>query len=67
MADAKFDEIGMRKGVQWEIAKGHLRALVAIDGSRYSGHDPGEKPRYQEVSEAVEAFIRAFEGDGLHE
>lgn len=61
---------GSLKAAAWERAKGALRELVAIDGSN---HDPGddihrrEKPRFEEVEEAVDAFIKSFEEEGLHE
>jgi len=51
------------KGVLWEEAKGKLRALVAVHGS-YFNCDDGV---YTEADGVVEAFIKEFEGDGLHE
>ena len=54
------------KAQQWEIAKGHLRAVAAIDGALSTGEM--ERPyRFEKVSAAIEAFIKDFESDGLHE
>jgi hypothetical protein len=54
------------KAQQWEIAKGHLRALVAIDGAVSTGEV--ESPyRFEVVGAAVEKFIREFEAQGFHE
>lgn len=61
-----FDIKSALKAQQWEICKGHLRALVAIDGSVSSGDT--ERPyRFEIVSEPIENFIREFENNGLHE
>lgn len=62
-----YDPINTMKAVLWEEAKGKLRAMVAVDGSRHSEHrHDGEKMRFQVVSEFVEDFISAFENTGLH-
>jgi hypothetical protein len=65
----KFELQAALKGAHWEQAKGHMRALVAIDGAVSSGERPaaGEKYRFQVVSDAVEEFIKAFENEGLQE
>lgn len=61
-----WDQKSAFKGAQWETAKGHLRALVAIDGAMSSGQV--ERPlRFEVVSQAVENFIKDFEDHGLHE
>ena len=63
-----FDHRAALKGIYWELAKGHLRALVAVDGSVSSvSRDENGKYRYQIVQEAVDSFVKAFEDDGLHE
>lgn len=54
------------KALQWEIAKGHLRALAAIDGA-CSTSATGRPYRYEVVGVAIEKFIADFEFKGLHE
>lgn len=62
----KFLPHSVAKATQWEIAKGHLRALAAIDGAVSTSED--ERPyRYEVVETAVEKFIKEFEAEGLHE
>lgn len=54
------------KAQQWEIAKGHLRAMAAIDGACSTGET--ERPyRFEVVGAAIEKFISEFEANGLHE
>lgn len=54
------------KAQQWEIAKGHLRALAAIDGACSTGET--ERPyRFERVEAAIEKFIKEFEAAGYHE
>lgn len=54
------------KALQWEIAKGHLRALAAIDGACSTAET--ERPyRFEVVGQRIEEFIKEFEDDGLHE
>jgi hypothetical protein len=62
----KFLPHSAAKAQQWEIAKGHLRALAAIDGACSTGET--ERPyRFERVQAAVEGFIKEFEGAGFHE
>lgn len=62
----KFLPHSSAKAVQWEIAKGHLRALVAIDGAVSTGET--KRPyRFEVVEAAIEKFIKDFEENGLHE
>lgn len=61
-----FDQIGTLKAMQWEIAKGYLRSLVALEGSVSSSES--ERPyRFEKVSEHIEAFIKSMEEEGLAE
>jgi hypothetical protein len=53
------------KTQQWEIAKGHLRAVVALDGAVTSKQPPPY--HFERVSKAVEDFIKDFESQGFHE
>lgn len=63
---ATFLPHSVAKAQQWEIAKGHLRALAAIDGACSTGET--ERPyRFEVVGAAVEKFIAEFEANGLHE
>jgi hypothetical protein len=66
MASDWIEQRAALKAIQWEIAKGHLRTLAAIDGSASSGET--ERPyRFERVKEVVEVFISDFEDAGLHE
>lgn len=52
--------------MQWQIAKGHLRSLAALEGSASSGES--ERPyKFEIIEQRVEAFIQAFEDDALQE
>lgn len=54
------------KAQQWEIAKGHLRAMAALDGAVSTGET--DRPyRFEKVEAAIENFIREFEDAGYHE
>ena len=59
------------KAQQWEIAKGHLRALVALQGSIPADTAPehlGEIDRkWEELLREVEAFITRIEDNALQE
>lgn len=64
----------MLKAQLWEITKGHLRAMVMLDGQ--SKEHARKLPeggffqgpfQYQKSSAAIEAFITAFEDEGFHE
>ena len=61
--DSKFNIDSAMKAVQWELAKGHLRALVEIQGcyDSTSDHD------FVTLKDRVEGFINLIEDDGLHE
>ena len=55
------------KAQQWEIAKGHLRALIALQGS-YSTVSVKEYPAdWEKLEERVNAFISDIEDHGLQE
>ena len=62
----KFLPHSAAKAQQWEIAKGHLRALAAIDGACSLGESV--RPyRFEVVGAAIEKFIKEFEDAGLDE
>lgn len=62
----KFLPHSVAKAQQWEIAKGHLRALAAIEGAVSTGEV--DRPyRFETVSAAIEKFIGDFEAAGFHE
>jgi hypothetical protein len=62
----KFLSHSVAKALQWEIAKGHLRAMAAIDGAVSTGEE--ERPyKYEITSDAIETFIKYFEDSGYHE
>lgn len=62
----KFLPHSVAKAQQWEIAKGHLRALIAIDGACSTG-ETGRPYRFERVGAAIEKFITEFEEAGLNE
>ncbi len=62
----KFLPHSVAKAQQWEITKGHLRAMAAIDGACSTGES--ERPyRFERVGAAIEQFIQEFEANGFHE
>lgn len=66
------EAISLQKAILWEQAKGLLRAVVAASGARRAEYDPGTgvyvpNRAWEEGGRAVEAFIKKFEDDGLHE
>ena len=62
----KFLPHSVAKAQQWEIAKGHLRAMAAIDGACSTGET--ERPyRYEVVGKFIEQFIKEFEDRGFDE
>lgn len=66
MSRTVYDMIGTLKAMQWEIAKGHLRSLAALEGSVSSGET--DRPyRFERVGERIEAFIKSMDEDGLSE
>lgn len=63
---------GILKAQTWETAKGHLRALVRMQGNYFAGDrdHPAAKARrerWKELGEKVESFIKDVEGSGLEE
>lgn len=50
---------------QWEIAKGHLRAVVALQGACTSGD--GDTSHYDRCAAAVTKFIARFEDERFNE
>ena len=67
MADWKddFDPVGMAKMVNWEIAKGYLRAAVQAGGQVPNGAN--REPDWDELNVAVEEFIAHVEDNALQE
>ena len=65
----KLRELAMQQ--QWEITKGHMRAMVVLAGQRHDTapiNRQGDGPtKFEQLGEQVEAFIEAIEQDGLHE
>lgn len=57
------------KAAEWERAKGHLRALVGIQGAYSLNRAPGDDSpaKWQVLSARVEAFIQDVEDHGLDE
>ena len=66
MTRTVHDMLGTLKAMQWQITKGHLRSLAALEGSASSCES--ERPhKFEIIEQRVEAFIQAFEDDGLQE
>ena len=63
----KYDPFIAQKAALWEEAKGKLRAMIAVDGSKIDG-DRDEEGRYSHmiIEEIVEAFIKEIEDDEHH-
>lgn len=55
------------KAQQWEIIKGHLRALVSLQGAYNSAPDSSTTERFLTLDEKVEVFIKDVEDEALHE
>jgi len=57
------------KAMQWERAKGELRALVALQGSYSLGRGPGDETpaKWQRLEQAIDAFIQQIEDHSLQE
>jgi hypothetical protein len=56
------------KAQQWELAKGHLRALVEIQGSYSTPNpEPAGTAKWERLQSAVKKFVTAVEDNGLHE
>lgn len=64
----KHDPVQMAADVNWQIAKGHLRAVVAVHGALKHPvpTDEGGRTKYERMNEAVEDFIKVVEEDELH-
>lgn len=59
------DLISLFKAAAWADAKGALRKMAEIAGqARYGSR---HQETFGRISEKIEAFIDAFEGDGLQE
>ena len=55
------------KSQQWEITKGHLRAMAAMQGSYQGGRHESRCETWETLQKMVEDFIEAVENGGLHE
>lgn len=55
------------KEIAWQQAKGHLRALIGIQGSYMGGTGTTTHTRYLACKLRIEAFIKGVEDDGLQE
>lgn len=61
----KFLPHANAKAIQCEIAKGHLRAMAAIDGAVSTGEF--DRPyRFEKTEAFIENFIKDFEANGFH-
>jgi hypothetical protein len=62
----KFLPHSALKAQQWEITKGHLRAMAALDGAISTAET--ERPyRFEKVEAMIEGFIQEFEDAGYDE
>jgi len=57
------------KAMQWERAKGELRALIALQGSYSLGRGPGDETpaKWQRLEAEVNKFIEHIEDNALQE
>lgn len=62
----KFLPHSVAKAQQWEIAKGHLRAMAAIEGA-CSTEESVRPYRFEKIEIRIERFIEEFESLGYHE
>lgn len=67
----KFDPLQLAADVNWQIAKGYLRAVVAVQGARRSVpsgayDDPLAESKYVRLDREVESFIKVVEEEELH-
>lgn len=63
---SRNEMISLQKAILWEAAKGKLRAVVAA-GGQCRPDDRTHGPRWRELSEAVEDFIKDIEDNALQE
>ena len=55
------------KDQQWQIAKGHLKALIALVGSQSSGINRDDEPLpFEKLEAVVDDFIQKVEDEELH-
>lgn len=57
----------MLKAQQWEITKGHLRAMCVMQGSYSTGGQGREFYKFLELKRMTDEFIIDVETNGLHE
>lgn len=64
----KFDPLQLAADVNWQIAKGYLNAVVAVQGARFSGAtDDGEsETKFARMKREVDGFIAGVEDEELH-
>jgi len=61
-----MDAIGIAKAMLWEEAKGKMRALVAVNG-QCASTDEWRSEQWQKAEQMIEAFVKEFEDNGLHD
>ena len=59
------DIANMLRGQQWQITKGHMRAMVSLQGAFPSGSRQANK--YDELHRLTEEYIKVVEGEALKE
>lgn len=55
----------MMASINWEIAKGYLRAAVAAHGNKSTGLET-EQTKYYRLDKEVETFIKSVEDQELN-
>lgn len=55
----------MMASINWEIAKGYLRATVVAHGNKSTG-EPTEETKYFRLNKEVEIFIKSVEDAELN-
>lgn len=62
----KFLPHSAAKAQQWEITKGHLRAMWSLDGAISTG-EYIRPYKFEKTKDFIEQFIKDFEDQGFNE
>jgi hypothetical protein len=55
-----YDPLQLLADTNWQIAKGYLQAVVAVQGARFGS------PKYEALKDFIEGFVAQVEADELH-
>ena len=65
MAEA-FNPLQLHADVNWQIAKGYLQAVLAVQGAKYPVMDEGQPSKYERLKVEIAGFVSVVEDDELH-